>query len=87
MHSKRNCLSFKEPEIQPNLWLMVNPSLACPIKYPSNYPKAPTPPKPSALPSTATPVLEHGLRPVMMPDETCLNESTPDTSLSSEYQV
>ncbi|KAI2664281.1 Forkhead box protein N5 [Labeo rohita] len=83
-------LSSREPEIQPNLWLMVNPSLACPIKYPSNYPKTPTPPKPSpqsALPRTATPVQEHRLRPAILPDETCLNESMHDTSLSSEYQL
>ncbi|KTG42631.1 hypothetical protein cypCar_00009888 [Cyprinus carpio] len=82
-------LSFKEPEIQPNLWLMVNPSLACPIKYPSNYPKAPTPPKPtpqSALPRTTTPVLEPSVHPAILPDETCVNESTHETSLSSEYQ-
>uniref|UniRef100_A0A673IMZ2 Forkhead box R1 n=1 Tax=Sinocyclocheilus rhinocerous TaxID=307959 RepID=A0A673IMZ2_9TELE len=37
------------PEIQPNL--MVNPSLACPIKYPSNYPIAPTPTPQSFAPS------------------------------------
>ncbi|XP_026068553.1 forkhead box protein R1 [Carassius auratus] len=82
-------LSSREPDIEPNLWLMVNPSLACPIKYPSNYPKAPTPPKPtpqSALPRTTTPVLEHSLHPAILPDETCVNESTHETSLSSEYQ-
>uniref|UniRef100_A0A671NWY6 Forkhead box R1 n=1 Tax=Sinocyclocheilus anshuiensis TaxID=1608454 RepID=A0A671NWY6_9TELE len=75
-----------KPEIQPNLWLMVNPSLACPIKYPSNYPRAPTPTRQSALPRTTTPVLEKSLRPAILPDETCLNESVHETSLSSEYQ-
>uniref|UniRef100_A0A8C1R806 Forkhead box R1 n=2 Tax=Cyprinus carpio TaxID=7962 RepID=A0A8C1R806_CYPCA len=78
-----------KPGIQPNLWLMVNPSLACPIKYPSNYPRAPTPQKPtpqSALPRTTTPVLEQSLRPAILPAETCLNESMHETSLSSEYQ-
>ncbi|XP_051520825.1 forkhead box protein R1 [Myxocyprinus asiaticus] len=80
----------KEPEIQPNLWLMVNPSLACPIKYPTSYPKTPTPPKPAtlaAVPRLTTPVLEQSLRPVILPDETCLNESVHNTSLSSEYQL
>uniref|UniRef100_A0A672SXG0 Forkhead box R1 n=1 Tax=Sinocyclocheilus grahami TaxID=75366 RepID=A0A672SXG0_SINGR len=78
-----------KPDIQPNLWLMVNPSLACPIKYPSNYPRAPTPPKQtlqSVLPGTTTPVLEKSLRPAILPDETCLIESVHETSLSSEYQ-
>ncbi|XP_056314538.1 forkhead box protein R1 [Danio aesculapii] len=75
-------LPHKDPVIQPNLWLMVNPSLACPIKYPSNLPKVPTPPKPAA-PRSSTPVLEQPL----LPDETCLNESVLDTSLSSEYQL
>ncbi|XP_065140198.1 forkhead box protein R1 [Paramisgurnus dabryanus] len=77
----------KEPEIQPNLWLMVNPSLACAIKYPDSYPKAPTPPKPTTTLRSTTPVLHQSLHPVMLPDETCLNESVHDTSLSSEYQL
>ncbi|XP_056600780.1 forkhead box protein R1 isoform X1 [Triplophysa dalaica] len=77
----------KEPEIQPNLWLMVNPSLACPIKYPNSYPKAPTPPKLTTMPRSTTAGPEQGLHPVILPEETCLNESVHDTSLSSEYQL
>ncbi|KAA0716475.1 Forkhead box protein N5 [Triplophysa tibetana] len=77
----------KEPEIQPNLWLMVNPSLACPIKYPNSYPKAQTPPKLTTMPRSTAAVPEQGLHPVILPEETCLNESVHDTSLSSEYQL
>ncbi|XP_067264236.1 forkhead box protein R1 isoform X2 [Chanodichthys erythropterus] len=40
----------------------------------------------STMSRTTTPVLEQSVRPVILPDETCLNESVHDTSLSSEYQ-
>ncbi|KAG9282019.1 forkhead box protein N5 [Astyanax mexicanus] len=77
-----------ESIIQPSLWLIVNPNLACPIKYP-------TVKKSSLLkltvdtpvPSPSPPVPVQNLHILPLPDQTCLNESLHDTSLSSEYQL
>ncbi|TRY92097.1 hypothetical protein DNTS_022019, partial [Danionella cerebrum] len=73
-------LAATEPEVHPNLWLMVNPSLACPIKYPSTEPKVSSMVKVSV-------VTEQSLCPPIMPEETSLPESPVDTSPSSEYQL
>ncbi|KAJ8267056.1 hypothetical protein GJAV_G00137800 [Gymnothorax javanicus] len=86
----QSCQETEEPQVQPNLWLMVNPTLACPIKYPKrslcaltevtnperHHTPIPTPvPMPAPVPSTQTP--SHF--------EPSLDEYIHDASSSSEY--
>lgn len=85
-----------ESIVQPNLWLMVNPNLACPIKYAKKAAKTPTPPKlpekpqtpepqPASTPAVHTPIQQelHTL-PIVDPR---LNESMCDASSYSDYMV
>ncbi|XP_071182342.1 forkhead box protein R1 isoform X3 [Salvelinus alpinus] len=75
--------SGEDSPIQPNLWLMVNPNLACPIKYPKKVTKAPVPKptvthvKPKSIPNVL---------PVSPTEDTCLVDSLHDAS-SSEYML
>ncbi|KAJ8388337.1 hypothetical protein AAFF_G00134910 [Aldrovandia affinis] len=81
----------EEPQVQPSLWLMVNPTLACTIKYPKWTPRPLTE-------TTATPEQYHPLSPAPVaiapvpsaqpPSpmvQPCLDESLHDASSSSEY--
>ncbi|XP_046695903.1 forkhead box protein R1 isoform X2 [Silurus meridionalis] len=74
--------------VQPNLWLMVNPCLACPIKYPVRDKKTAfqklTTERSASGPAPAAPGQDLHL--LSLSDETCLDESLHDASLSSEYQ-
>ncbi|XP_060768563.1 forkhead box protein R1 [Neoarius graeffei] len=84
-----NPAECKESEIQPNLWLMVNPCLVCPLKYPVRD-KKPSPPKLTIDRSVSGPALAvpgQNLHLLSLSDETCLDESLHDASLSSEYQL
>ncbi|XP_053474172.1 forkhead box protein R1 isoform X2 [Ictalurus furcatus] len=84
-----NTTDCKESVTQPNLWLMVNPCLACPIKYPVRD-KMPSLPKLTIDRSASGPALDvpgQNLHLLSLSDETCLDESLRDTSLSSEYQL
>ncbi|XP_055799156.1 forkhead box protein R1 isoform X3 [Salvelinus fontinalis] len=85
---RKDDLSFQnyqksDSPIQPNLWLMVNPNLACPIKYPKKVTKAPVPKltvthvKPKSIPNVL---------PVSPTEDTCLADSLHDAS-SSEYML
>lgn len=78
-------LYLPESVIQPNLWLMVNPCLACPIKYPARD-KKPSLPK-LTIDRSVSAVPGQNLHLLPLSDETCLDESLHDASLSSEYQV
>ncbi|TSP36118.1 Forkhead box protein N5 [Bagarius yarrelli] len=84
-----NPANCKESVIQPNLWLMVNPCLVCPIKYPVPEKKTPlkklTIGRPASGPALAVP--RQNLHLLSLSDETCLDESLQDASLSSEYQL
>ncbi|KAK2816517.1 hypothetical protein Q7C36_022788 [Tachysurus vachellii] len=85
----QNPADCKESVIQPNLWLMVNPCLACPIKYPVQD-KKPSLPKLTIDRSASGPALGlpgQNLHLLPLSDETCLDESLHDASLSSEYQL
>ncbi|XP_066514759.1 forkhead box protein R1 [Hoplias malabaricus] len=76
-----------ESIIQPSLWLMVNPKLACPIKYPNaSKPSLPKLTVDTPLSSPAPSASLKNLHHLQFP-ETCLDESLHDTSLSSEYQL
>lgn len=82
-------LYVPEAVIQPNLWLMVNPCLACPIKYPDRD-KKPSHPKLTIDRSVSGPapaVPGQSLHLLPLSSETCLHESLHEASLSSEYQV
>ncbi|MCJ8748777.1 hypothetical protein PDJAM_G00168660 [Pangasius djambal] len=84
-----NPANCEESVIQPNLWLMVNPCLACPIKYPVRD-KKPSLPKLTIDRSASGPALAvpgQNLHLLSLSDETCLDESLHDASLSSEYQL
>ncbi|KAL7838537.1 hypothetical protein AOLI_G00269410 [Acnodon oligacanthus] len=77
-----------ESLIQPSLWLMVNPNLACPIKYPNaNKLSLPKLTMDTPVPSPSLPAPVRNLHLLPLPDEACLDESLHDTSLSSEYQL
>ncbi|KAG9351464.1 hypothetical protein JZ751_022714 [Albula glossodonta] len=83
-----------EPQVQPSLWLMVNPILVCPIKYPkrASRPLSETyvtsepqqPLIPSPVPAVATVPNAH---PPSHVAEPCLDESLHDASSSSEYML
>ncbi|XP_030648995.1 forkhead box protein R1 [Chanos chanos] len=80
----------KESEIQPNLWLMVNPTLVCSIKYPHRATKVSSPAPLTAeapVSSLATPPCLESLHSLSPPETTCLDESTRNSSFSSEYLV
>ncbi|XP_076867193.1 forkhead box protein R1 [Brachyhypopomus gauderio] len=73
--------------IHPNLWLMVNPNKACPIKYPQHANKPPlrVSADPPVVGLTSAPVQNLHLHPFS--GETWLDELVHETSLSSEYQL
>ncbi|XP_062845119.1 forkhead box protein R1 [Trichomycterus rosablanca] len=72
----------KESVIKPNLWLMVNPTLACPLKYPVRAKKQSHP----KLAIEAS-LPRKNLHLLSLPTKTFLDESLHDASLSSEYQL
>ncbi|KAJ8276630.1 hypothetical protein COCON_G00083820 [Conger conger] len=90
--SSQSCQESEEPQVQPNLWLMVNPTLACTIKYPKRpsrpltetsdvteqHPAVMTVPAPTIAPVPSA----HSPSPVVEPS---LDESLHDASSSSEY--
>ncbi|XP_053341859.1 forkhead box protein R1 [Clarias gariepinus] len=89
LHQPNPPAESKESVIQPNLWLMVNPCLACPIKYPVRD-KMPSLPKLTidrSVSGPALPVSGQNLHRLSWSGETCLDESLHDASLSSEYQL
>lgn len=75
-------LWLAESVIQPNLWLMVNPALACPLKYPVRAKK-------QSLPKLTieTNLPRKNLHLLSLPCKPVLDELVRDVSLSSEYQV
>ncbi|XP_028840410.1 forkhead box protein R1 isoform X2 [Denticeps clupeoides] len=68
---------YRESVIKPHLWLMVNPALVCPIKYPY---RATSPPLDSPA-SEISPTSVQQPAPLSPPDE---DESLHDVSFSSE---
>ncbi|XP_067113657.1 forkhead box protein R1 [Osmerus mordax] len=82
-----------ETQVQPNLWLMVNPNLACSIEYPK-VSKPPSPPKMHAqetrpIPqSMGTPVQPRLIQQEISPiDNACLDVSHQEVASSSEYML
>ncbi|XP_029481847.1 forkhead box protein R1 isoform X1 [Oncorhynchus nerka] len=86
--------SVEDSPIQPNLWLMVNPNLACPIKYPQKVTKILSPKVPlKHLAPVPKPTVTHvkpksipNVLPVSPTEDTCLADSRHDAS-SSEYML
>ncbi|XP_019904158.2 forkhead box protein R1 isoform X2 [Esox lucius] len=83
-----------ESPVEPNLWLMVNPNLACPIKYPKKVTKILSPKTPLEHPAPVQPTVNHVKRmsaqnvfPASHIEGTCLEESLHDASSSSEYML
>ncbi|KAM6970055.1 forkhead box protein R1 [Aplochiton taeniatus] len=83
-----------ESLVQPNLWLMVNPKLACPIKYTKKAAKPPSPTKQptmeqAALPQTLIPAIQHNPSQSVFHAsmEACLEESRHEAPSSSEFML
>ncbi|XP_041700917.1 forkhead box protein R1 isoform X2 [Coregonus clupeaformis] len=91
-----SCQNYQKSEspMQPNLWLMVNPNLACPIKYPKTVTKILSPKMPlKHLAPVPKPTVTHvkpksipNVLPVSPTADTCLADSLHDAS-SSEYML
>ncbi|XP_066568362.1 forkhead box protein R1 [Amia ocellicauda] len=70
-----------EPQIQPSLWLVVNPCLVCPIKYPCQMTQVSPPAVTTWSPLTPSPALS----PLPPLEEPSLDESLLSGSSSSEF--
>lgn len=80
-----------EKQVQPNLWLMVNPNLACSIKYPKVV-KPPSPPKmyaqqPRRIIQSTTVQPRHVQEEVLPFDNACVDDSHHEAASSSEYML
>lgn len=88
------CTCISDSPIQPNLWLMVNPNLACPIKYPKKVTKILSPKVPlkhlAPVPKSTVPHVKPKSIPNVLPvsptEDICLADSLHDAS-SSECMV
>ncbi|KAJ7996849.1 hypothetical protein DPEC_G00222790 [Dallia pectoralis] len=96
---RKDDLSFQSREksespVRPNLWLMVNPNLACPIKYPKKATKISSPRIPVEHPAPVHPTVKQVKRmssqnvfPASPIEGACLEKSLQDASSSSEYML